>query len=127
MIYYAYVYRLVDETAYQKMTSLTRSAYLIGHVFSALLGQILVSYSNMKGFYPLLYIALASVSIGTCISFFFPAVEKVESEQTVKSLAKDVLRNFDHLKFVFWVLWYALGLAVLNLVYSTLASDILLD
>eukprot|EP01135_Chromosphaera_perkinsii_P005494 Nk52_evm43s352 gene=Nk52_evmTU43s352 len=69
--YFAYVYTLVDEKFYQKLTSFTRAAVLVGHMSASILGQILVTNFNVE-YTVLFYISLASVTCATLTVFFFP-------------------------------------------------------
>lgn len=45
--YYTYIYAKVDKEYYQRVTSHTRAAILAGRAFSAILGQVLVSFNIM--------------------------------------------------------------------------------
>ena len=73
--YYTYVYSIVDKDKYQKVTSYTRSASLLGQFFSAVIGQLLISL-GLSNYLGLNYISLSTV-IGTCfIALALPNVKR---------------------------------------------------
>ena len=55
--YYTYIYAQVDTEHYQKVTSHTRAAYLLGRALSGIVGQILV-WTEVMDYYQLNFITL---------------------------------------------------------------------
>ncbi|XP_067009605.2 thiamine transporter 1 isoform X2 [Anabrus simplex] len=72
--YFTYIYAQVDQEHYQKVTSNTRTAFLLGRFLSGVVSQILVSSSAMS-YYELNFITLASESVATIWAFFLPPVK----------------------------------------------------
>lgn len=73
--YYSYIYTVVDEEYYQRVTSYTRAATLIGRGFSDVLGQILIS-TDTTNLLVLNYISFGSVCIAVIVCMFLPKVQK---------------------------------------------------
>jgi len=48
--YYTYTYSIVDVKYYQKVTSYTRAAHLIGRFFSGFLAQVFISTKLVDSF-----------------------------------------------------------------------------
>lgn len=55
--YYSYIYTKIDKRHYQRATSLTKTALLVGKASSGLISQILVMY-NLMDYHELNYITL---------------------------------------------------------------------
>ncbi|CAD6193452.1 unnamed protein product [Caenorhabditis auriculariae] len=78
--YYCYMYAVVEEKNYHKVTSYIRSAALLGKLFAFATGQILIS--TQIGSYLLLnQISFAAVSTVTVIAIFLPRVESRRTER----------------------------------------------
>lgn len=73
--YYAYIYSVVSDEHYQKVTGCCRSITLAAITVGSLLGQLLVSVARVSYFY-LNAITLASVSVAFISSFFLPTPQK---------------------------------------------------
>ena len=71
--YYTYIYAKVHPVHYQKVTSLTRVALLMGRFLSGVLAQSLTSLGVMD-YKQLNFITVGSVSCATVVSVFLPAV-----------------------------------------------------
>lgn len=107
VLFYSYIYYLVPAEQYQKLTGITRSSVLIGHVGANLLGQLLVSRFNSP-LIVLLYISLVAISIAGFISLLFPStsIEIKHCNHTVQGLKSafvDVVTNPEALQ---WSIWY---------------------
>ena len=99
--YYTYIYAKVPKTHYQKVTSFTRVAILLGRFVSGASSQLLVSGSIIGlpslDYRQLNYISLGSVSLATIVSFLLPKVNRTlyfhrsdpSKEQIVRPLRKD--------------------------------------
>ena len=78
--YYTYIYAKVPKAYYQKVTSFTRVAILLGRFVSGISSQILVSGSRFGlpslDYRQLNFISLSSVSLATIVSFFLPKVSQ---------------------------------------------------
>jgi len=119
VLFYSYIYYLVPNEHYQKLTGITRSSVLIGHVGANLLGQLLVSRFNTQ-LVVLFYISLVSISIATIISFFFPHVtielkSCKQNYQGLKSAFLDIVQNKETLQ---WAIWYMLAMACNDMVLN---------
>ncbi|XP_071951409.1 thiamine transporter 2-like [Antedon mediterranea] len=73
--YYSYIYAVVDEEHYQKVSSFTRSSSLIGRFVAGVLSQILISL-NVLHYMGLNIISMVFVSIAFLISLTLPSVKK---------------------------------------------------
>ncbi|XP_033920130.1 thiamine transporter 2-like isoform X2 [Melopsittacus undulatus] len=73
--YYAYIYSVVSNDHYQRVTSYCRSITLVAATTGAVLGQLLVSLADVSYFH-LNAITLASVSLAFLCSFFLPMPQK---------------------------------------------------
>ncbi|KAK6760220.1 hypothetical protein RB195_021638 [Necator americanus] len=81
--YYSYLYAVVDEKKYRRVTSYIRSAALVGKLFAFGLAQILVS--TQTGSYLLLnQISLAAVCIVFFVAIALPSVPAPEIQQEVQ-------------------------------------------
>ena len=69
--YYSYIYAVVSQDQYQKVTSYTRAAVLAGRMLSGVVGQILISL-QLTNYLVLNYISLGSVSIACFVSLVLP-------------------------------------------------------
>ncbi|XP_063049432.1 thiamine transporter 1-like [Engraulis encrasicolus] len=65
--YYSYIYSVVDQAHYQKVTGFCRSITLLGSSIGSLLGQVLVSAAQV----PLQYLGIITLSFA-CIAFLTP-------------------------------------------------------
>jgi thiamine transporter 2/3 len=78
--YYTYIYAKVPKMYYQKVTSFTRVAILLGRFVSGASSQLLVSGSRIGlpslDYRQLNYISLISVSFATLVSFLLPKVNR---------------------------------------------------
>ncbi|XP_066285514.1 thiamine transporter 2-like [Branchiostoma lanceolatum] len=74
--YYSYIYVIVSDERYQKVTSYTRSVVLVGRCAAGVVGQAVVSGSKESAYIPLNYVSLASVTVALCISIFLPSAKK---------------------------------------------------
>ena len=78
--YYTYIYAKVPNEYYQKVTSFTRVAILLGRFVSGVSSQILVSGTRIGlpslDYRQLNFISLTSVSLATVVSFFLPKVNR---------------------------------------------------
>ncbi|KAM5293967.1 thiamine transporter 1 [Glossophaga mutica] len=73
--YYSYIYSVVDVSRYQKVTSYSRTATLVGFTVGSVLGQILVSVANWSLF-SLNVISLTCVSVAFAVAWFLPMPQK---------------------------------------------------
>ncbi|XP_065661127.1 thiamine transporter 1 isoform X3 [Hydra vulgaris] len=71
IVYYSYIYTVVDDIYFQKVTSYTRAAVLFGRGAGCILGQTLLS-TKATNFLVLGYISLSSVSFAVIISLTLP-------------------------------------------------------
>jgi len=106
VLFYSYIYYLVPLEHYQKLTGITRSSVLIGHVGANLLGQLLVSQFHSP-LIVLFYISLVSISIAVPISFLFPStkIEITHCGHTflgLKAAYFDIIGNTETLQWSFW-------------------------
>ena len=69
--YYSYIYALVSNDHYQKVTGYTRAIVLAGRAMAGIVGQLLISF-GATSYLVLNYISLISVSIACIISLFLP-------------------------------------------------------
>ena len=109
--YYTYIYAKVPKANYQKVTSFTRVAILLGRFVSGISSQILVSGSKIGlpslDYRQLNFISLGSVSLATVVSFLLPNVTRTlyfhrsdpSKEQIVQPLANQQDgERYDHLE-----------------------------
>ena len=99
--YYTYIYAKVPKSSYQKVTSFTRVAILLGRFVSGVSSQLLVSGSRIGlpslDYRQLNYLSLISVSLATIVSFLLPKVSRTlyfhrqdpSKEQIVKPLGNE--------------------------------------
>lgn len=73
--YYSYIYSVVDPSRYQKVTSYSRTATLVGFTVGSVLGQILVSVAGWCLF-SLNVISLTCVSVAFAVAWFLPMPQK---------------------------------------------------
>lgn len=73
--YYSYIYSVVDLSKYQKVTSYSRTATLVGFTVGSVLGQILVSVAGWSLF-SLNVISLTCVSVAFAVAWFLPMPQK---------------------------------------------------
>ncbi|XP_012556538.2 thiamine transporter 1 isoform X1 [Hydra vulgaris] len=71
IVYYSYIYTVVDEIYFQKVTSYTRAAVLFGRGAACILGQTLLS-TKATNLLVLGYISISSVSLAVIISLTLP-------------------------------------------------------
>lgn len=71
--YYSYIYAAVTVEHYQKVTSFTRAAILLGRMIAGILGQLLISL-RITGYLTLNYISFASVIGAFLFSLLLPSV-----------------------------------------------------
>lgn len=72
--YFTYIYAQVDKEHYQKVTSHTRTAFLLGRFLSGVVSQSLVS-SETSNFHQLYYITISSQAVATLWAFLLPSVK----------------------------------------------------
>ena len=73
--YYTYIYAKVSRRHYQRVTSFTRVAILLGRFISGVLAQILISTRQMD-YRQLNFLTLISVSLATVVSILIPNVNR---------------------------------------------------
>ena len=71
--YYSYIYAAVTLEHYQKVTSFTRAAILVGRMTAGILGQLFISL-NVTGYLTLNYISFGSVIVAVLFSLVLPSV-----------------------------------------------------
>ncbi|XP_076039803.1 thiamine transporter 1-like [Oratosquilla oratoria] len=71
--YYTYIYAKVPQEAYQKVTSFTRAAILIGRFVSGVLSQVLTS-TGVMDYHSLNYISFTCMCLAFLIACFIPSV-----------------------------------------------------
>ncbi|XP_078597516.1 thiamine transporter 1-like [Branchiostoma floridae x Branchiostoma japonicum] len=74
--YYSYIYVVVSDQRYQKVTSYTRSVVLVGRCAAGVVGQAVVSVWKESAYFPLNYVSMASVTVALGISIFLPSARK---------------------------------------------------
>lgn len=72
--YYSYIYAMVEENHYRKVTSYTRLFVLLGKGIGDILGQLLIS-TKVTNYLGLNYVSFGSVSIAVLVSLFLPRVD----------------------------------------------------
>ncbi|XP_006764235.2 PREDICTED: thiamine transporter 1 isoform X1 [Myotis davidii] len=87
--YYSYIYSVVDLSRYQKVTSYSRTATLVGFTVGSVLGQILVSVAGWSLF-SLNVISLTCVSVAFAVAWFLPMPQKSLFFHHVHSTCKGV-------------------------------------
>lgn len=87
--YYSYIYSVVDLSKYQKVTSYSRTATLVGFTVGSVLGQILVSVAGWSLF-SLNVISLTCVSVAFAVAWFLPMPQKSLFFHHVHSTCKGV-------------------------------------
>lgn len=142
--YYTYIYAKVDRKNYQKVTSHTRAAILIGRFLAGTLSQTLVYFSLMD-YRQLNYITLGAQIAATGWAIFLPPVKnslyfhRLEAEKLpIKSdgdekkadhFNSDVKRAFGLLsthflaayrnrRVILWSVWYAIAMCMHVLITS---------
>ena len=125
MAYFTYIYARVPGQHYQKVTSFTRAALLIGRFLSGVLSQVLVGF-GLTGTLELNYISLAMVTVATLVSFLLPAVTNTiyfhrdtssDTRPTVAEkcrrafllLRRDFVSSFSDPYIFKWSIWWALA------------------
>lgn len=73
--YYTYIYAKVDKEHYQKVTSHTRAATLVGRFIAGSSAQILV-YTKLMDYRDLNYISIVAQILATIWALFLPSVSK---------------------------------------------------
>ena len=125
--YYSYIYAAVTTEHYQKVTSFTRAAILVGRMISGILGQLLISLHVTK-YLALNYISFGSVSVAFLISLLLPSVPSSANAfntshdgyswysqiaQQWKAYLVDFLQGFKNCYsrelLVRWSLWWAVA------------------
>ncbi|XP_067134716.1 thiamine transporter 1 [Centruroides vittatus] len=125
--YYTYIYSLVSGETYQKVTSYTRAAYLVGRFFSGVLSQILIS-TSLTNYRQLNYISLVSVAISFIIavclpsapsSIYFHKRSATNEEETnkkctkmkivIKTMKTELKNSYANKHILKWSIWWALA------------------
>lgn len=127
--YYTYIYAQVHPSHYQKVTSFTRVALLLGRFLSGVLAQSLTS-AGLLDYKQLNYLTLSSVTLASAVSFFLPRVDRtiyfhrvstVEEEEilpdrqltwnaAMKRVQRDFVGAFKDKYVLKWSVWWALGM-----------------
>ena len=89
--YYTYIYARVNPNLFQKVTSFTRVALLLGRFLSGILAQIFVS-AGIMDFRQLNFLTLVSVSMATFVAMALPSVGRTQyfNREDETKLEKDV-------------------------------------
>ena len=116
--YYSYVYSVVSETHYKKVTSMTRMAVLLGNTIGWYMGQII--YDRGVSLLILNYVSFGSIIVATVITLFLPPVPTRERylypefracesrfRATIRALARDFVRIYSNRNLLRWSLWWA--------------------
>ncbi|XP_055626314.1 thiamine transporter 1-like [Toxorhynchites rutilus septentrionalis] len=74
--FWSYIYASVDRSYYQKITSYTRSASLVGKFAAAVSSQLLLFYGLVTDYLDLNYLSLAVQTCTTAIALFLPPAPK---------------------------------------------------
>lgn len=121
--YYSYIYAVVSDEHYKKVTSLTRMAVLLGRTVGWYAGQILYD-TNVLSLYQLNFISLGSISVACVIVPFLPAVriEGIDSrcpecyncmagchqfKKAMVDMARDFRLIYSNGELLRWSLWWA--------------------
>ncbi|GMR31252.1 hypothetical protein PMAYCL1PPCAC_33455, partial [Pristionchus mayeri] len=81
--YYSYMYAMVDEKNYKRVSSHIRSSAMIGKLIAFSLAQFLVT-TELGSYLLLNQISFAAVSLVTVIAFFLPSVPTVKVDQQIR-------------------------------------------
>ncbi|KAL7306080.1 hypothetical protein TKK_0001536 [Trichogramma kaykai] len=73
--YYTYIYAKVDKERYQKVTSHTRGAFLLGRFMAGVFAQLTISFKILD-YEQLNYVTVASLIIATIWALFLPPVDQ---------------------------------------------------
>lgn len=124
--YYTYIYSVVTGDVYQKVTSYTKAAILVGRFLSGFLSQILVS-TNTMDYRQLNIISLTSVSISFVVAILLPAspssiyfhkvTELHEDDKlnnwcrklkvVVQTMASELRNSYINKHILKWSIWWA--------------------
>ncbi|KAF8386205.1 folt-1 [Pristionchus pacificus] len=94
--YYSYMYAIVDERNYKRVSSYIRSSAMIGKLVAFSLAQFLVS-TNTGSYLLLNQISLAAVALVTVIAFFLPPVPtvKVDKQTRIRAVGGSIRSKED--------------------------------
>ncbi|GMT05202.1 hypothetical protein PENTCL1PPCAC_27376, partial [Pristionchus entomophagus] len=94
--YYSYMYAMVDEKNYKRVSSYIRSAAMIGKLIAFSLAQILIS-TNSGSYLLLNQISFVAVAVVTVISFFLPSVPtvKVDKQTRIRAIGGSIRSKED--------------------------------
>ncbi|XP_023218399.1 thiamine transporter 1-like [Centruroides sculpturatus] len=127
--YYTYIYSMVSGETYQKVTSYTRAAFLVGRFFTGVSSQILISTSLMN-YRQLNYISLVSVTISFIIAVCLPSApssiyfhktsatseEEVTANKkytkmkiVIKTMMTELKNSYANKHILKWSIWWALA------------------
>ncbi|KAM9848843.1 thiamine transporter 2-like [Aulostomus maculatus] len=123
--YFSYIYRVVQPSHYQRVTSYVRGAILLGYAVGALVAQLLVSLGGVS-LYCLGVVTLISLSIALITSFFLPMPERsllledISSEQereerndpgpaVLRRFLLDCKKCYSSVAVLFFCIWSATG------------------
>ncbi|XP_022166166.1 folate transporter 1-like isoform X2 [Myzus persicae] len=83
--YYTYTYSVVNVKYYQKVTSYTRAAHLIGRFFSGFLSQVFIS-TKLVDTYQLNFLTLGSLTAAMMWTITLPAVKRSEPKSETQKM-----------------------------------------
>ncbi|XP_026482359.1 thiamine transporter 1-like [Ctenocephalides felis] len=120
--YYTFIYAKVDKEHYQKVTSHTRAATLVGRFIAGSSAQILV-YTKLMDYRDLNYISIVAQILATIWALFLPSVSKSlyfhrdathqksnKYARAFKILWHHFLSAYTNWHVIQWSLWYSLAM-----------------
>lgn len=123
--YYSYIYAVVPDEHYRKVTSFTRMAVLLGRTVGWYAGQILFDTGALS-LYHLNFVSFASVGVACVVTLFLPAVpvDGINSrcpevhqciagcgklKETVVTLGRGFVQTYSDKSLLRWSLWWAIA------------------
>jgi thiamine transporter 2/3 len=121
--YYSYIYAVVPNKQYKKVTSLTRMAVLLGRTIGWYAGQILKD-THVLSLYQLNFVSFASICVACILVFFLPPVRNKglrgncpevsrctagfsKFKQFMVKMRRDFQQIYSNRYLLKWSLWWA--------------------
>ncbi|XP_001602920.1 thiamine transporter 2-like [Nasonia vitripennis] len=92
--YYTYIYAKVDKQHYQKVTSHTRGAFLLGRFSAGLVAQLTTSF-NVLDYEQLNYLTIASLGIAAIWACFLPPVKQSIYFNRLEPITTDISTSLE--------------------------------
>ncbi|EER09538.1 conserved hypothetical protein [Perkinsus marinus ATCC 50983] len=106
-IFYGYLFHIVPSEKYQKLTSINLAAYVLSHMLSGIIGDVMLNAGHMS-YTSLQWFSAVSVLVATVTTFFLTSVNRDKAPRP-KEVWKTMKWAYEDKVYVLILFWWIFG------------------